>query len=366
MAINVQHVFGALGIEDSDEILLNTYGQDVVFESTTRIVEEHNTRIAEFERLFVEGDTIKPKMVYNLTTGGEMEKITNLTQPKAVKVGGKFETAFPLEEWGAKIAGDRVAVAKMSARSYGRHIAAILNADVKLRRREMLRALFNNAPPAFYDETYGTLTLVPLANGDSQLYPPVEEADDPATANHYVVTGYAAASINDTNDPFATPMAYLENHFGLTATGSNIVTFMNNAQVPLVKDMDKFVGRENRYERVGDTVTISDNLPLNLPGIAFGSYDGLMPLVRWDRIPAGYMLTLHLDAPPPLMRRIEDPKYRLPGPGLVFRQERMDEPLRDAWWSNKFGFGVGNRLSAVVTYLATGSTYVVPPRYLLA
>ena len=360
MAINVQHVLGALGIEDTDEILINQYGQEVVFEDTNRIAEEHNTAVAEFERVFVEADTELPKKLYFLTVGGEMEKITNLTQPKAVKVGGQFDVAFPLEEWGAKIAGDRVALAYMSAASYARHVAAIMNADAKLRRREILRALFNNNPPAFQDERFGALTVRALANGDSQLYPPTVETDAPATADHYLVTGYAAGSINDANDPFLAPMTMLESHFGLTATGSNIATFMNKDQVPAVSVMTKFLPRENRYERLGVSANVSDNLPANLPGVVFGTYDGLMPLVRWDRIPPNYLLTLHLDAPPPLIRRVDDRRTPF-RPGLRMVQERVDEPLRDAWWSNRFGYGVGNRLSAVVTYIGTGTDYVVPP-----
>jgi hypothetical protein len=192
------------------------------------------------------------------------------------------------------------------------------------------------------------------------------ENDDPATANHFLVTGYAANTISDTNDPFVQPMVLLESHFGLSAIGSNIVTFINNAQVPAVELMSRFLPRENRYEQLASTISVSTNVPTDLPGIVIGTYDGRMPLVRWDRIPANYMVTLHRDAPPPLIRRVDLPETRLGPPGLKLIQERRDEPLRDSWWSNRFGYGVGNRLSAVVTYLATGATYVVPPRYLLA
>jgi hypothetical protein len=366
MAVTAGHVLGALGIEDTDLILINQIGQQVVFEDTQAIINQHNVEVMEYERLFVERDTSEPKALYFLTIGGEMEKITNLTQPKAVKVGGKFNVAFPLEEWGAKIAGDRVALAYLSAAQYGRNIAAVLNADAKLRRREILRALFHNAPPAFKDEVFGDLAVMPLANGDTQLYPPTVEADDATTANHYLTTNYAPATISNTNDPFPAPINLLESHFGLTATGSNIVTFMNVAQVPLVKLLAKFVPIENRYERLGNQISVSMNLPDNLPGVPIGTYDGLMPLIRWDRIPANYLLTIHLDAPPPLIRRGDRPGTGLGPPGLKLIQERVDEPLRDAWWSNRFGYGVGNRISCVVTYIATGTTYAVPPRYLLA
>lgn len=366
MAINAQQVFGALGIEDSDLILINQIGQEVVFEKTNAIVEEHNAEVVEYEKLFVERETTDPKGLYFLTIGGEMEKITNITQPKAVKVGGQFNVAYPLEEWGAKIASDRVAMGYMSAATYGRHIAGILNADTKLRRREILRALLNNAPPVFHDEVFGDLAVMPLANGDSQLYPPTVENDDAATANHYLVSGYLASAIDSSHDPFPTPMNLLEAHFGLTATGSNIVTFMNVAQVPAVKLLPNFLPLQNLYEHLGTQVSVATNMPGNLPGVAFGSYDGLMPLVRWDRIPANYMLTIHLDAPAPLIRRGDRPGTGLGPPGLRMMQERKDEPLRDAWWSNRFGYGVGNRISCVVTYFAASGSYVVPPRYLLA
>jgi hypothetical protein len=363
-----QHVFGALGIEDNDEILINQYGQDVIFEATTDIVNRHNADIAQYERMFVEGDIVKPKTLYMLATGGELEKITNLTQPKALKTGFHLDVAFPLEEWGAKLGGDRVALAYMSARQYGRNLMAILLADAKLRRREILRALFHNAPPAFNDERFGALNVKPLANGDAQLYPPTVEADDPAVENNYLVTGFAPATISTTNDPITPAVNKLESHFGLTATGSPIAAFMNVAQVPQIKLMGQFVPLENIYEQLAITVTRSDmaSFPTaGMPGTLFGTFDGRVGLFRWDRIPANYIMSVHLQAPPPLMRRIDDPRTPF-APGLRLVQERVDEPLRDAWWSNRFGYGVGNRLSCVVTYIATGATYVVPPRYLLA
>lgn len=362
-----QQVFGALGIEDDDEILINQYGQDVIFEATTDIVNKHNAEIALYERMFIEGDVVKPKLLYMMATGGELEKITNLTQPKAVKTGYHLDVAFPLEEWGVKLGGDRVALAYLSARAYGRNLMAILDGDKRRRRLEIFRALFNNAPAPFFDERFGTLNIKPLANGDTQLYPPTVEADDPATENNYMVSGFAAGAISDANDPFEPAIEKLESHFGLTATGSPIAVFMNVAQVATTRLMTRFIAPEFRYERLATTITRSDmaSFPTDLPGTLLGTYDGRAGLFRWDRIPAGYLMFLHMEAPAPLMRRVDDPRSGF-GPGLRLVQERADEPLRDAWWSHRFGLAVGNRLSVVIMYLATGNTYVVPPRYLVA
>jgi hypothetical protein len=362
MAIQATQVFGALGIEDDDYLTLRTIGQDVVLERTMDIIQRHNAAMAEYERIFVERDTIDPTILYYVTVGGRMEKISDITQPKAVKVAGNYTVGFPIEEFGAKIAGNRVQMAYMSAALYGRHIASILNSDVNERRFNILKPLFNNAPPAFNDQKYGTVTLYPLANGDTTYYPPTVESDVAATANHYLNANYATTAISDANNPIEPMITLLESRFGLTATGSNIVVFMNNAQVAKVKALTDFYPFENRFVNFGDTISVASNIPGNLPGVPFGTYDGRCILQRWDRIPAAYMVAMNLDQPPPLMRRVDRPESGL-RPGLNLIQERVDEPLRDAWWSNRYGYAVGNRLNAVVIFIDAGGAYVIPTQF---
>jgi hypothetical protein len=74
------------------------------------------------------------------------------------------------------------------------------------------------------------------------------------------------------------------------------------------------------------------------------------------------MLGIHLDAPAPLKKRVDPTAVGL-GRGLQLVSEDTDHPFVGSHWSHRFGFGVANRLSAVVMELGTGGTYTIPTAY---
>lgn len=356
------NIFGALGIPDDDYTFVRTFGQEPVFNATMALLGDHNADLALAESVFVEDETYNHKRRYYLSTGGRLEKVGNLTLPEQVKATGSWDVAWPLHEFAARLAGNRVQMGYMSTAQYGRHIEMILKSDVNTRRFEILKAIFNNAPPAFNDENWGSLTLVPLANGDATLYPPVVGAEITSTGQHYLATVFANTTISDANDPISPAIDLLEGRLGIPTAGSNMVTFVNKAQVSAIQAMSQFNPIEYRFQQLGVNITQGVDWPAGLPGRVLGEFAGKCLIVRWDWIPASYLFTVHLDAPKPLTRRVDPPGTGL-STGLQLIAQTMEHPFREAVWSNRYGYAVSNRINGVVTFIDAGSSYVIPTAY---
>ena len=355
-------IFGALGLPDTDYSYINTLGQEVVYDATQQVLGDHNADIEASMAVFVEKATWNHVMRYKLPGSGELERVGREGRANAIKASGSWDVAFTLEEFGARISRDRVTLAYMNLQEYDRHLKTVMKQDQNVVRKEMLRALFNNAARTFHDELWGDLTVQPLANGDSVKYPPVVGSLDDATAQNYLASGYASASINDTNNPIPTIVSTLEQHFGTPTGGSNIAVFCNNAETSRLQALANFDPVPNRFVSYGDDVSLVDfgKFPVGLPGRVLGETDAAL-ICEWRWIPSGYLLAVHLDAEKPLMRRTDPPAVGLPD-GLALVSQDTTHPFNNADWSHRFGFGCANRLNGVVMQLTTGS-YTVPSLY---
>ena len=362
MAI-LSNVFGALQIPDDDYTFLLTYGQEAVFNATQALLGNHNDDLEQFERVFVEKDTSAHIERYYLATGGRLGKLTNKTKPADTKAGGNWDVAFPLEQWGDRVAGDDVQMAYMSPGQYARNIAQVMESDVNTRRHEMLKRLFNNgggSPIVFVDPFWGSLNLQPLANGDTTVYPPVVGSEINSVRNNYLTRSYATAAISDTNDPLTPIVNLLRSTFGIPTGGSNIAVFGNQTMTDAISaNMTLFNPIQMLYQQLGDNITQAVNWPTGLPGEVIGTFGGKCLVIHWEWIPADYLLAIHLDAPPPLRRRIDPPGTGL-RPGLQLISQKRDAPLEEVMWRNRFGYAVGNRLNGVVMELAQAGSYAVP------
>jgi hypothetical protein len=225
----------------------------------------------------------------------------------------------------------------------------------------MLKRLFNSSSASFVDPLdNGTLTIQPLANGDSVVYPPVIGSESEATDTHYLESGYLASSISDTNNPVVTMRTELIEHFSSTTGGNNIAVFHNNAQTPKLSALAEFQAVPDNFIRTGDNINVPQNLP-SVPGTIMGRGYGVW-FVEWDWIPANYMLAIHLDEPAPLRRRVDTLVSGIPR-GLHAYYNDAVRPIETMSWRARFGFGCGNRLNGVVMELGTGGSYTVPTIY---
>lgn len=354
-------LFGALNINDTDRVFVSTLGQQVVYDAINQVLDQHNRDLAAAMSVFVERETEDYKLRYKLPGGGRLQRLTgNASEAGAVKATGSWDVAFPLEGFGAQIAAGRVDYAYMSVADLNRHLSTVTAQDINTVRFEMLKALLNATAATFVDPLWGSLTVQRLANGDSVVYPPVLGSETEATDTHYLESGYAAASISDTNNPLVTIRDEIEEHFGTATGGNNLVVFINNAQTAKIKALANFDEVPDRFVRSGANVDIPVNLP-SVPGQVLGRCDGSW-VVEWRWMPANYMLGIHLDAPKPLMVRV-DPSDTGLARGLSLVAEDATYPLQRSHYEHRFGFGVGNRLNGVVMELGTGGSYTTPTAY---
>lgn len=358
-------IYGALGLNETDNLFVNTIGQQAVYDAVNQVLGEFSAAMQGAMGVFVEEDTTNYKERYKLPGAGKMQKMGQaaLAQPASVKASGSWDVAYPLEEFSDSLGVDRVTYAYMTLNELDRHLTTIQNRYRNTVRHEIMRALFRSTAATFADEQYGSLTIQPLANGDGTLYPPVIGSESEADDTHLLESGYAASSISDSNNPYATVAAELEEHFGTPTGGSNIVAFINNAQTAKTKALTDFVETEKLGIQLGDDTARAVGLPPMLPGRILGRESGAgVWVVEWRWIPANYIVAVHMDAPKPLKRRV-DSVQGLGSGALQLIAENDKTPLLNSIYSARFGFGVANRLNGVVLELGTGGSYTVPTGY---
>lgn len=353
-------IFGALGVNDTDRVYLSTMGQQVVYEAVQQVLAQYNADLNGALQLFVEETTSDHKRRYKLAGGGRLQRLGGQAQAGAVKTTGQWDVAFPLEGFGAQLAANRVDFAYMSVQDLDRHLNTIMAQDANTVLFEIFKAMLNNTQDTFVDPLWGSLSIEPLANGDAVVYPPALGSESEATDDHYLESGYAAANISDTNNPYVTIRDELEEHFGTPTGGSNIAVFINNAQVPKTEALTDFDAVNDRFTTPGANVDQLFGLPA-VPGRIVGRTNGVW-VIEWRRVPANYIVGLHLDAPKPLVQRI-DPADTGLGEGLQLVAESDTHPFSASHYEHRFGFGCGNRLNGAVLELGVGGSYSIPSGY---
>ena len=360
-------IYGALGLNTTDSQLtyVQTIGQRAIFDAVTEVLAQHTADLNAAMAFLVEGPTEDHKRRYMLPGGGRLQRVAENGKPVAVKATGSWDVAFPLEEFAAGWQSSRVAFAYLTMADLDRHLKTIQQQNVNTMRFEMLKALLNNGDDTFIDPVRGSLTIKALGTGatDGVLYPPILGSETEQTLDRYAESGYAASAISDTNDPFPTIVNALEASFGTPTGGSRIVVFINSAQTAKVTALTAFVPVTNIHIQPGATISQVLSLPAGLPGRVLGVHeDSGAIVVEWRWMPANYMLGLHLDAPAPLMMRV-DPGYTGLPRGLTLVSQSDEFPFSESIYSHRFGFGCGNRLNGYVMELGTGGSYTIPTAY---
>jgi len=354
-------IFGALNLNDSDRVFNATVGQRAIYDIAVQYVQQQNAALNQVLSVFVDETTEEYKRRYKLPGGGRLQRTGQFAAPGSTRAIGSWDVAFPLEDFGAQVSADRVTMGYMTVVELERHINTVVQQNVNTVRFEMLKALFNSSQDTFVDTLWGSLSIEPLANGDSVTYPPVLGSESEATENHYLETGYASASVSDSNDPYETIIDELDEHFGVQTGGSEIVAFINNAQRGVTSALTDFESVPDRDIQPGQNTAIPINLPA-LPGRTLGRHASGCWIQEWRWVPANYILAVHMGAPKPLVMRADPADTGLPR-GLALVAEDMEHPFRSTYWAHRFGFGCGNRLNGVVVELGTGGSYTIPTAY---
>ncbi len=359
----MSNIFGILNISDANRSFVNVVGQNVIYDAIVQMLEEYNADMAGVMAMFVERETEEFKVRYQLPGGGRLQRVGPHAAPGAVKSAGYWETAFPLETFGAGFGGSRSEVAKMTMQELDRKLDTIMTQDAATLRWEILHALFDNVNATFADPEHDSLTIRRLANGDGVTYPPVIGSETEAEEDHYLESGYLVSAVDATHNPLATIRADLVHHFGGASTGGDeIVCLMGD--VALIAKLEAIAGYSpvvDRFVKPGEDTAVPINFPPSFPGRLVGRLSGCW-IVEWSWIPDTYILGTHLGAPAPLQMRVEQSATGLPrGLALVATDESY--PIQMSYYENRFGVGCANRLNGVAMEVANGGSYTIPTAY---
>lgn len=361
-------IYGALGLPENDRSLVSSIGQNVVYDAANEFIRRHNEDLATAANIFIETTTEDHKDYYKLPGGGRLQRIRNMGRAAATRAGGQWDVAFPLEEFGAAFEIDRKSYAMLTVQQLANELATMRTQDVSTIRWEVLAALFNNADRSVIDEwpvSKGTLTIKPLANGDSIEYPPKigADSDDFAADNHYLVSGYTSANISDDNNPYVTIREDIEEHFGTPTGYGNIVVFINTTEVAKTEALADFVEVTDIHINPGDDRDTVNGMP-SIPSSArlLGRVSGVW-VAEWRYIPSGYLLGVDADSPAPTRMRVHRAEYTLLQQGFALVAEDERHPIKTRNYEHDFGIGVANRLNGVAMQLKASGSYDVPSRY---
>lgn len=355
-------IFGLLGLADGDLTYVNTVGQRLVFDAATEYLRTVTEEMNRAYAVFVEGMIENHKERYKLPGGGRLQERGGKAPSGSVKANGGWDTAYPLKDFGAGTWETDVALAYLPVATVQNQLDTVRIQGINTRRFEILRRIFKNTTDTFVDprDDVGSLTIQPLANNDSVLYPPVLGSESEAAEMHYLESNYAASAISDTNNPYVTIRDELEEHFGAPTGYGNIAVFINNAQNAKTEALTDFDPVEDRFIRTGTNADVPTALP-GVPGRVIGRTNGVW-VVEWRWIPANYMVGIDLDQPGPLKMRVDLAASGL-ARGLTMVAENDKYPLMGAQFRDRFGIGAGNRLNGVVFELGTGGSYTIPTAY---
>lgn len=361
----MSNIFGILNLQDSQRAYVNDIGHRLVFDAINTVLDMHNTEVDQLLRIFVERDTVEHAYRYMLPMGGMAQPLGEYAPPADVKNYGYWDCEFPIRGWGDAKGWTRVAQGYLTVQQLDAVLDGLMQGNVWRIRQRLLIALFENDNLTWADPTQnGTnLTIRRLANTDGTLYPPVVGSITEAQDQHYRELDYTITNISAANNPIVTLRDEIIEHFGgRSSVGEEIIVFHNADATAKLEAIAGFVGIGDRYVNYGDDTDLSQMLA-GIPGRIHGRLSGCW-LSEWAWIPTTYMLAVHQDYPP-LIRRV-DPAFTGLGRGYHLVAENEDHPLTSAFYENRYGFGVGNRLSAAVAQITehtNGEEYAPPDAY---
>lgn len=354
-------IYGALNISDTERAFVNQIGQELVFEAVNELLTRYNAEIAVQMAVFIDEVTEDYQERYLLAGGGKLQQMGTMAPAAAVKRYGYYDVAFPIKQWGAQLAGDRVDMAYMTLKELDAHLDTIMVQDLNTQRFRILVALFEDTNLSWTDPIHGALTIKRLANTDGTTYPPLAGTESEADDQHYweTVTSYAVSDCSDTQNPAVDLRDEIVEHFGGRGSNErNFVVFHNEDMTPEFEALTGYTQIPDQFIRTGADTDIPEGWPV-IPGRVHGRLKGCW-LSEWAWIPATYALGLLLGVPPPLKMRVDPADTGLTR-GLQLVATDSQHPMTGAHYEHRFGLAVANRLCAAVIEISGGNGNYAPP-----
>jgi hypothetical protein len=349
-----QVLYGFIGLKDVLGNRLSTVDAELIAGAIQQSVDEHNRQMDALMSLFVSPVTSATER-YKQTGPARLQPLDENGRALPIKPFGYYDVGYPIQMAGSAWGANYVARAKMTVQDANDATAQMLEADMRWMRDHILAALFASATWTHTDPQYGSLTIQPLANGDTVTYAVQTGADSGTTDTHQLAQANAIGA--GTDNPFPGIRNELLEHpensgdvgvflpTGLKATTQALATFnpIADPNIQPGSGTDRLVG----------------TLGVATPGTLIGYEDSGVWLVEWPSMPANYLIATTTGGDRPLGMR-EDPEAELRGFKRV--AERDNHPFYESQWLRRAGFGARNRVGAVVQRISNG-TYAVPTNY---
>jgi hypothetical protein len=349
----------AWGFVDLDSLMdrrVSTVGVDIITRAVTDSAAQYTAQLDAMLALLAQRTTAA-QVQYRIPGSGTLQPIGPDGNPLPVQVEGMYTVGFPIQGGATAYGTNRVTQELMTVAELNDHTLDAQVRDADWMRRHMLAALLDNTSWTFTDPLFGALTVQPLANNDTVLYPRTG-GTAPAAAQHYLAQ---TAAIADATNPFDDLYALLRRY--PSQSNSDVVAYVPTNVVSAVQGLTNFIAVSDvRVIEGANTARLTNNGAAFLgPGAqVLGLTDGVW-VVEWPALPNNYVLAVATDADPVLaMREYESPALQ----GLFPEFHSPDGNHREFRFIRFAGFGVQNRIGAAVYQVSGGDTnYDIPTGY---
>lgn len=354
--------FGFLNLEHLYNERVTQVGVARVYEAIRESLEVHTSELDGLLRMFVRKTTLAQEQI-ELPGTGTLQPLTESGTPAPVRPSGSYKVSYPIQGGGTAWATDRVSQAMLTVQEANRFTWDAQRRDADWMIRHILAAIFTNVTWTFKDKAgangakgLGDITIQPLANNDTVTY--VRRNTGQASIdNHYLAQ---ASAIDNSNNPFSNMRNELVEH---PSNSGPLVAYIPTNVRDAVGGLNEFV--EYHGEGVIRVAADDDEVVSAVPDLGPGDeIVGYLKtskfwIIEWGRLPDNYIIGQARGATTPLkMREWAAPELQ----GFFTETWKPDSGLNQVNLIRYAGFGVANRVSAVVQRVGNG-TYAIPGDY---
>jgi len=343
--------YGFVGMEHLANERVSVVGYELVWDAVRESVAEHTRQVNAMTASMVE-PTTTPSVRFYQPGSGTLQPLDEYGVPKPVREEGYYDVAFPIQGGGTAWGDNRVSRALITVEEANRRTLNVLRRDADWMKRHILASVFEDDSWSFDDPEHGSLTVQPLANGDTVEYLKVD--GDPATDTHYLAQ---AAAISDDANPFDDIYNELMEH--PINQGGPIVVYIPTNLKTTVMGLTGFTEVLDPDITPAITTATLNSVFDRGPGHEVLGKTDKCWIIEWRSLPDSYMFA-HARGGGPILRMRQYPAAELQG--LFTEGFTPDGNLQQTSLIRYAGFGAINRVGAVV-YRVGNASYAVPTGY---
>ncbi len=349
-----KHLFNQRTLLVNEQILRKAIDDSMMAHNA--VIKQLISSVAEF--------TTKVKWKMKTRNFYEMQTVDEYGRPKVVKQQARYDMALPIEQTSTAFGFTDIARAKMTVEELNDEVVSVSAADLDWLKRHLMAAWLTKDSYTVDDEENGTLTIKPLANGDTDVY--VDRNGKPFTTNHYLAQN---SSISDANNPF--PLIYdtLDKH---KSNSGRYVAYVATNLVASIEAMTAFYPVKDPDLQYSANVTTlasaggQPNSNVTQKGGALARFGdeylgkvGKVHIVEWSSLPDSYIVA-HAEGAGAFIGIREETVPELQG--LYPKYDNSDTRLTINEFYRIAGFGIVNREAALAMLIGSGS-YANPTNY---